>query len=48
MPIDMVKKLFQVEDNIAFNPWKLDVSCNEKKLLTDAVSKILELIKLKS
>ena len=30
-PIDIPKKTFEVEDNLAFDPSKLDISCDKKK-----------------
>ena len=30
-PIDVPKKTFEVEDNLAFDSSKLDISCDKKK-----------------
>lgn len=40
-PVDIPEKTFEVEDGVAFDPSKLDISCDEKKLMTNAVMKML-------
>ena len=34
-PIDVPKKTFEVEDNLAFDSSKLDISCDKKKKKDD-------------
>ena len=40
IPIDILEKTFEVKGNMAFDPSKLDINCDEKKLMTEAVLKM--------
>ena len=44
LPIDIQEKRFEVEDNVHFDPSKLDYECPEKKKITQAVVKMLKKI----
>ena len=44
LPIDIPEKRFEVEDNVHFDPSKLDYECPEKKKITQAVVKMLKKI----
>ena len=41
-PIDMLEKTFVVEENISFDPLKLDFECPEKEKIAKAVLKMLK------
>lgn len=41
MPIDIVETSFENKNNVAFNPAKLDLTCDEK-IMTNAVVKMLK------
>ena len=41
-PIDIPKKVFETEDNVTFDPSKLDMYCPEKKIMREAVVKMLK------
>ena len=43
-PIDLVETLFEAENGIAFNLAKLDITCDEKKVMTNAMVKMLKRI----
>ena len=36
------EKIFEVKDNITFDPPMLDINCEEKKLMTEAIVKMLK------
>ena len=36
------EKVFEVKDNITFDPPMLDINCEEKKLMTEAIVKMLK------
>ena len=36
------EKIFEVKDNITFDPPMLDINCEEKKLITEAIVKMLK------
>ena len=36
------EKTFEVKDNITFDPPMLDINCEEKKLMTEAIVKMLK------
>ena len=44
LPIDIPEKTFEVEDNVQFDPSKLDYECPEKEKITGAVVKMLKKI----
>ena len=44
LPIDIPEKTFEVEDNVQFDPSKLDYDCPEKEKITKAVVKMLKKI----
>lgn len=44
IPIDISEKTFEIEDSVAFDPSKLEISWNEKKLMTNAFLKMLKII----
>ena len=44
LPIDIPEKTFEVEDNVQFDPLKLDYDCPEKEKITKAVVKMLKKI----
>ena len=39
---DIPEKTFEVKYNIAFDPSKLDITCKEKKLVTETVLKMFK------
>ena len=41
-PIDIPENIFEVEDNVQFDPSKLDYECKEKEKNTKAVVKMLK------
>ena len=43
-PIDIPENSFETESNISFNPSKLDIDCQEKKIMSMAVVKMLKKI----
>ena len=43
-PIAIPCKAFEVEDNIALDPSELDISCEERKWITNAIIKMLKKI----
>ena len=43
-PIDIPENTFEVEDNVQFDPSKLDYECKEKEKITKAVVKMLKKI----
>ena len=44
IPIDISEKTFEIEDGVAFDPSKLEIWWNEKKLMTNAFLKMLKII----
>ena len=44
IPIDISEKTFEIEDGVAFDPSKIDISWNEKKLMANAFLKMLKII----
>ena len=44
LPIDIPEKTFEVEDNVQFDPSKLDYDCPEREKITKAVVKMLKKI----
>ena len=44
MPTDIPEKTFEVKHNTALDPSKLDMNCDEKKLMSKAVLKLLKKI----
>ena len=44
IPIDISEKTFEIEDGVAFDSSKLDISWNEKKLMANAFLKMLKII----
>lgn len=43
-PTDILEKRFETENNISFDPLKLDVNCPQKEIMSKAVIKILKKI----
>lgn len=43
-PIDIPENSFETDSNISFNPSKLDIDCQEKKIMSMAVVKMLRKI----
>lgn len=43
-PTDISEKSFETENNISFDPLKLDVNCPEKEIMSKAVIKMLKKI----
>lgn len=41
-PVDIPENSFEAENNIAFDPSKLDFSCQEKKVMSTVVAKMLK------
>ena len=44
IPIDISEETFEIEDGVAFDPSKLDISWNEKKLMANSFLKMLKII----
>ena len=43
-PIDIPENTFETNDNVAFDPSKLNIYCPEKEIMTEAVVKMLKKI----
>ena len=43
-PIDVLENTFEAENNVTFDPSKLDIKCPEKEVMTQAVVRMLQKI----